>query len=129
MRKKICGRCGKFIDQDTQCSCKQTTMPNNNKKIRHEKNELHTQRWRKKRLQIIQRDNGMCMRCFIKYNYINTEDLTVHHILSRAKHPELMYEDENLICLCSTCNKQLGTKDKLDFEWDPKKIQTMELKL
>ena len=60
----------------------------------------------------------MCQRCFIKYKIITCDDLTVHHILSRKHYPELIFEDENLICLCSTCNKQLGTKDKLDFEWD-----------
>lgn len=71
-------------------------------------------------MQIIKRDGFLCMRCFIKYNIINSEELTVHHILSRKNYPELMFEDSNLICLCSTCNKQLGTKDKLDFEWTAK---------
>ena len=97
MRKKICSRCSKIIGEGTQCSS------------------------REKRSQIIRRDRYVCQRCFIKYKVINTDELTVHHILSRKNHPELMYEDSNLICLCATCNKQLGTKDKLDFEWDAEK--------
>lgn len=40
----------------------------------------------------------------------------MHHIKSRKNFPELMFDDENLITLCKTCNLQLGTKDKLDFE-------------
>ncbi|EEL15548.1 hypothetical protein bcere0016_40550 [Bacillus cereus 95/8201] len=29
-----------------------------------------------------------------------------------------MFDENNLICLCFTCNNQLGTKDKLDFGWN-----------
>lgn len=72
----------------------------------------------------------MCMRCLIKYNLVNTSELTVHHILSRKNHPELVFEDLNLMCLCATCNKQLGTKDKLDFEWDAEEHnKRLEIKL
>lgn len=116
MRKKICSKCGKIIAEGTQCSCKNTTFTKNNKK--KEKDPIHSTQWRKKRLQIIKRDK-LCMRCFIKYKVINGENLTVHHILSRKNYPELIFDDSNLVCLCETCNKQLGTKDKLDFEWKP----------
>lgn len=122
MRKKICSRCGKIIGEGTQCSCREKApirYCNNNYSKRDD--EIHSKRWREKRSQIIRRDRYVCQRCFIKYKVINTDELTVHHILSRKNHPELMYEDSNLICLCATCNKQLGTKDKLDFEWDAEK--------
>ena len=123
MRKKICARCGKIIGEGTQCSCKQSTFTQPRQKKKTEKDEIHTTRWRNKRALIIKRDGYMCMRCFIKYKIINVDDLTVHHIKSRKNHPELTYEDSNLICLCSTCNKQLGTKDKLDFEWDAERYR------
>ena len=123
MRKKICGRCGKFIGEGTQCSCKRTAFTQSRTTKSKEKDKIHSTEWRAKRLQIIKRDNFMCMRCFIKYKIITTDDLTVHHILSRKHHPELMFEDDNLICLCATCNKQLGTKDNLDFEWDASKYK------
>lgn len=121
MRKKICSRCGKIINEGEKCNCQQSTFYNN-KKSTKEKDLIHSKRWRDKRKTIIKRD-GVCVRCFIKYKIINSDDLTVHHIKSRKNHPELMFDDENLVCLCSTCNKQLGTKDKLDFEWDANKYK------
>lgn len=116
MRKKVCSTCGKIYEGD-RCHCKKATFEIRNNKYSKKDDLIHSTAWRKKRMQIIKRDGFACMRCFIKYNIINSEELTVHHILSRKNHPELMFEDSNLVCLCSTCNKQLGTKDKLDFEW------------
>ncbi|WP_407707511.1 HNH endonuclease [Bacillus mycoides] len=78
---------------------------------------MKTYRWKKLRQRIINRDY-FCQRCFYKYQIINTNELTVHHILSRHNHIELMFDEDNLMCLCATCNKQLGTKDKLDFEYE-----------
>lgn len=122
MRKKICSKCGKIIYEGTQCSCSKTTFVVNRKSNEKKVTDpIYTKRWKEKRMQIIKRDSYMCQRCFIKYNIINSNELTVHHILSRKHYPELVFEDENLVCLCATCNKQLGTKDKLDFEWDAKK--------
>lgn len=80
-------------------------------------------------MQILKRDGHLCMRCYIKYKFLNSEELTVHHIISRKNHPELMYNNENLITLCATCNKQLGTKDKLDFEWDKDRYKEKEIRL
>lgn len=79
---------------------------------------LMSKRWSEFRLHIIARDNKMCKRCQIKYGIINSEKLQVHHIKSRIHYPELMYDEDNVITLCQTCNVQLGTSDKLDFEWE-----------
>ena len=116
MRKKICSRCGKFINEGTKCSCAPAIQPKYNNKFSSKDDIIHTQRWRNKRLEIIKRDNFLCQRCLLKYNILNSEQLTVHHIKSRKNYPELAFDNDNLICLCDTCNKQLGTKDKLDFE-------------
>ncbi|MFD4058825.1 HNH endonuclease [Streptomyces californicus] len=78
---------------------------------------MRTTRWKKKRLSIIKRDNAHCQRCVIKYNIINNQSLTVHHIKPRNQYPELMFDDTNLITLCQTCNGQLGTSGELDFEF------------
>lgn len=120
IRKKICSRCGAIIKETEKCQCKivVNTRSNNDNKV---KDMIYSKEWRSKRLQIIKRDQYVCQRCFIKYNIINSEELTVHHILSRRDYPNLMFEDSNLVCICSTCNKQLGTKNKLDFEWDNSK--------
>lgn len=108
---------GKLIPIGTTCDCNKQTVA----RIKREPSEsdklMKTYRWKKLRQRIINRDY-FCQRCFYKYQIINTSELTVHHILSRHNHIELMFEEDNLMCLCATCNKQLGTKDKLDFEYE-----------
>lgn len=81
---------------------------------------IGTYKWQKLRLHIINRDNCMCQRCYIKYNIINTDKLTVHHILSRYTHEHLVYNEDNLITLCQRCNNIMGTSNKLDFKWEHK---------
>ena len=120
MRKKICQRCGKIVDHNKGCDCferkayiKQYEEKNSQNK------ELRTAKWARKRKYIINRDGGICQRCYIKYGIINNEDLQVHHIKPRIKYPELMYDDDNLICICGVCNRQLNIREELDFEWEP----------
>ncbi|MFP7230016.1 HNH endonuclease [Bacillus altitudinis] len=69
-------------------------------------------------MSIIERDGGYCQRCMIKYNIITTDKLQVHHIMSHEHYPELKWNESNLATLCRTCNAQLGTKDKLDFNFE-----------
>lgn len=76
-----------------------------------------TRKWRKFRLTIIDRDNKMCQRCYLKYGIINGEELQVHHIKPRIHFPELMFDEENVITLCKTCNVQLGLNG-IDFTWE-----------
>lgn len=117
--KKICSGCGKIIDFNKDCSCRPKRI------LKKETNKeddkfLRSTAWYNKRRKIIQRDNGYCQRCFYKYGILETERLQVHHIKSRLHYPELKMEDSNLITVCQTCNLQLGVSDKLDFEWNPK---------
>lgn len=114
MKKTTCS-CGRIIKLGEVCKCKKQ-----NRKIYMQTYQndpmLNTYKWKQKTQQIKKRDGGICLRCLFKYNIINTEELQVHHIKSRKNFPELMFDDNNLITLCKTCNLQLGTKDKLDFE-------------
>lgn len=116
--KTICKH-GKVIPMGTKCKCKIRTAP----RIKREPSDVdklrNSDRWkRKKQPWIINRDNGLCQRCLIKYNIINSEKPEVHHIKSAVNHIELFFVDSNLITLCKTCNLQLGTKDELDFEYE-----------
>lgn len=124
-RKTTCS-CGKIVKSGATCDCKKK-----NRKIYMQTWKadplLNTYKWKKKRLQIIERDGGLCQRCLIKYNIINNEEIQVHHIKSRAKYPELTFDDDNLICICKTCNLQLGIKDVLDF--DKNSLETIEYNL
>lgn len=117
--RKICSGCGKIIDFNKDCSCRPKRVLKKETNTEDDK-FLRSTAWYNKRRKIIQRDNGYCQRCFYKYGILETERLQVHHIKSRLHYPELKMEDSNLITVCQVCNLQLGTKDKLDFEWEPK---------
>lgn len=124
--KKTTCKCGRIIKLGTVCSCKKEKRKEYMTTYETDQT-LATYKWKKKRLQIIKRDNGLCQRCLIKYGILNSEDLEVHHIKSRKNYPELTFDDDNLLCLCSTCNLQLGTRDKLDF--DKNEVRKIEYNL
>lgn len=116
-RKKTCS-CGKIIDEGTKCSCRKVAKRNYMKEYQRQNkgDPLKTTRWTKMRKKILKRDKYLCQRCLHKYSELNSNELQVHHIRSRKNHPELMFDEDNLMTLCKTCNLQLGTSDKLDFE-------------
>lgn len=119
-KKILCGKCGKYYNFNEKCSCNVINNRNEYQKQYYRDNRdiqlpLMSRRWQKKRKYIINRDNGYCQRCFCKFRLINDQDLQVHHIKPRSKYPELMYEDDNLITLCRTCNLELGVQEQLDF--------------
>lgn len=118
--KKIC-KCGKLIDFNEICSCSNRGeyMKDYREKRGDSEKMLYSSSWKSKKEFIKKRDNYICQRCFYKYGIINSEELQVHHIKPRIKYPELAYEDSNLICICGTCNRQIGTREQLDFEWKP----------
>ena len=123
IRKKVCSNCGKIISEN-KCDCKKEYKF----KPKYDGDPiLGTHRWKKKREYIRDRDGHMCQRCYIKYGIINTKDLSIHHIKSRKDYPELMWNDDNLICICKICNSQLGTQNKLDFEWHGAKDEDFNL--
>lgn len=127
MRKIVCRYCQKIVPESGH-SC---IYDNHNRKKYNkyrkdyvEKNSetikpLMSVRWRKLRLKIIARDSYHCQRCLIKYGIINGEKIEAHHIKSRLNYPELMFDENNIIAICQTCNVQLGNDDKLDFKWNP----------
>ena len=122
MRKKICPYCGKLHPEGTECSRKKEIYNKKKKEYNstyEESKELRTTKWYRFRKKIINRDHGRCQRCLIKYGILTVRPLEVHHIKSRIHYPELMYDENNTITMCKTCNLQLGIQDKLDFEWSP----------
>lgn len=115
-RKKTCS-CGKIIPEDVVCSCKKKNKTDYMREYqrKNKDNPLKTTRWTKLRKQVLQRDGYLCQRCLHKYNTLNSKELEGHHIRSRKNYPELVFDEQNIITLCKTCNLQLGTNDKLDF--------------
>ena len=121
MSKKRTCHCGRFVDYNSICVCKENKNRNAYQRSYYEKNKellkpLSSTRWRKLRSLIIKRDQGYCQRCFGKYKVITSTNLQVHHIKPRIDFPELMFEESNLITVCKTCNLELGVSGELDFE-------------
>lgn len=117
---KMCDKCGKKYPIGETCSCSIKTSNEYSKeyyeKNKERKKQLNSKRWKDLRLSIIKRDGGMCNRCWVELNIIEKRNLQVHHIKPRSKYPELMYDPDNLITVCKTCNLALGTKGYLDWE-------------
>ena len=71
--------------------------------------------WKRKRREILKRDNHECQRCKREGGY--SRATTVHHKKHLDKYPELALADENLESLCDAChNKQ-----------HPEKLKTSEV--
>ena len=73
--------------------------------------------WRKKRKQILIRDNNECQIC--KQNgkvTVGTKDdpLIVHHIKELKQYPELALVDENLLSVCNNCHESICHPDRLE---------------
>lgn len=126
---KRCRYCGKMISIDsTDHQCKQMLAHKqeiNKRKEEYQKKvavsdkPIHTRKWRALRKKIIIEDGGFCQRCWYKYHIINYDNPEVHHIIPRIDHPEMAFDENNLITVCHACNTQLGTDAKLDFDWSP----------
>lgn len=116
-RMKTCS-CGKIIPEGSKCECKKVAKRDYMRQYqRNEKdNPLKTARWTKLRQYVLKRDGYLCQRCLHKYGKLNPIELQAHHIKSRKNYPDLVFEERNILTLCKTCNLQLGTSDKLDFE-------------
>lgn len=72
-----------------------------------------SKRWKRKRENILKRDGYKCKEC-IRYGRV-VEANTVHHIKPEEKHPELAYDNNNLISLCAGCHNKMHDRytDKL----------------
>lgn len=72
--------------------------------------KLKSPKWQKKRLEILQRDEFKCTKCF------NDEiELNVHHKKYIFGLNPWEYENDNLTTLCIKCHKNQHDKNKIDF--------------
>lgn len=77
----------------------------------------HTREWKRKRLEILQRDHYTCQRC--RDNGCYTQAVIVHHMQHLRSVPELALTDSNLISLCDQCHEEIHPekhKRKSGFE-------------
>lgn len=87
--------------------------------------ELRSKRWHYFRQQIILRDGGECQRCKILFHKHVFEPLEVHHIKPRETHPELMYDPDNVVTICKSCNAHLALNG-IDFEFKPRNLDDFD---
>lgn len=64
----------------------------------------HSLEWKKKRAEILARDNNECQKCKKKGRV--TKANAVHHIKHYRTHKHLALENSNLISLCNACHNE-----------------------
>lgn len=87
--------------------------------------ELRSKHWYWFRQQILLRDGEECQRHLIKFNQHVYAPLEVHHIKPRETHPELMYDPNNVVTLCKSCNAKMGLNG-IDFDFTPESLRDFE---
>lgn len=98
---KACGYCGRIHKMGETC-------PKKPDKHYHKTTTDHlrdTYKWQKKREQIKQDAHYLCEVCKDQ-GHITNKGLEVHHIIKLNQAPELLTDDDNLICLCIPHHKQ-----------------------
>lgn len=118
---KFCRYCGQSVRKDdNEHKCRPV------RKSKASKSHVSShRRFQKLRKRVIDRDNGYCQRCVIKFGKYNKtvhENLQCHHIKSLRDFPHLAYDENNLITVCQRCNFELGNSNVLDFEWQPNEV-------
>ena len=102
---KSCSYCGRIHDMNEECPRKPTQKGRIYKSKTDADKLRNTYRWRQKREQIKADAHYMCEVC-ADQGTINSRHLEVHHIIKLNKEPNLLTDDDNLICLCTTHHKQ-----------------------
>lgn len=75
-----------------------------------------TKQWRKKRLEILKRDNNECQIC--KEKGLQTQATTVHHIVHLRDNKALALVDDNLKSVCGPCHNELHPEKLLKNKTD-----------
>lgn len=104
MMYKACSKCGKIHAPNIECTKRKiyrTGAALDTDAVRTRR----TYKWREKRQEIRDNAHYLCELC-IREGTINSRNLEVHHIVPIEEEPELAYDNENLICLCSMHHKK-----------------------
>ncbi len=104
---KSCKYCGRVHDSSVECEAaiKFKKMLQEKNRGTVQKKLRGTNKWTQKSIQIRKRDGNMCLCCRANLigtvNTLNTEDLSVHHIVPLEENSDGLLDDENLITVCS----------------------------
>ncbi len=99
---KSCCYCGRIHGINDVCERK----PKREYNIRDDKNAVfrRTNRWKRKSIEIMQRDLYLCRHC-LACGKITTSCLSVHHIVPLSEDFDKRLDDDNLITLCHDCHE------------------------
>ena len=106
---KTCSRCNRIVDYNHKCNKGKVYKHNDIDKLRS------TRAWTIKSIEIRELSKYLCAVCLDK-GIINYEDIEVHHIERLQDRPDLLLENDNLICLCKKHHK-LADNNKLDKDY------------
>ena len=98
---KACPWCGRIHDSREDCGRKPM------KKYRREENERgrNTRAWKRKAEQIKTDSHYLCENC-LSQGVLTWDGLETHHIIKLRERPDLLLDDDNLVCLCEKCHKK-----------------------
>lgn len=54
--------------------------------------------------------------CYICKRWIKPEEVTLDHVKSRSRHPELVFDEANIRLACYDCNTEKGSLDLEEFQ-------------
>lgn len=97
---RSCKYCGRIHDSKYQCSSRPVR-----RKIRTKQNSFRsTETWKRKSLEIRERDKYLCQICMRKLygttQQYNNREIEVHHIVPIAEDWDGRLDNDNLISLC-----------------------------
>lgn len=95
--KISCPYCGRMHDRGYICPKKPV------RRYRYDKTAYrvhHSDRWKRKSIEIRERDNYLCVYCLLHEKRINAQGIEVHHIVPIEADEERSFDNDNLISLC-----------------------------
>jgi len=110
--KTRCRNCRTLIDYgNTYCSrceekVKKQRKQYTTERVKEADKYTKTATWQSLRKEIIIRDKGCCVLCFL-IGRIEYRQLQVHHIVKRVDDITLAYERSNLVTLCRSCHEEV----------------------
>ena len=98
---KACPWCGRIHDSREDCGRRPP------KKYRREESERgrNTRAWKRKAEQIKTDSHYLCENC-LSQGVLTWDGLEAHHIIKLRERPDLLLDDDNLVCLCEKCHKK-----------------------
>ena len=106
---KICSRCGKVHKKNYTCFEGRTYHGGEERQLRS------TWRWTEKSRDIREKAHYLCEVCKAE-GRLTYDGVEVHHIVKVKDNKELLLDDLNLICLCTSHHRQ-ADNNEIDIEY------------